>query len=308
MLLLVEGLAEDVQASVVRTIVYPLWDAGLTVGHAVRDQRQAVSAALADVDVATALLDGRLLAGDAELLRECRATLIARLRRRPNRFLSALTEADTTRRARYGDAAEVLEPHIKEGAGGLRDIQSLRWAAAALLGEPHLDPLVGARYLSAVDRTRLARAEDFLLAVRVALHLEAGRRTDVLEFGWQEAVAVSLGYSAGGAQTRLAGARPDTPAADALLHDLFLTARTVDHVHGSAWALLSADALGGRRLRRPAQRRLPGGLAVADGVLRVDEDAVDDAMFPIRLLEALVETGAALDRGSAALISRTIDD
>ncbi len=307
-LLLVEGLSEEVQAAVVRRVIYPLWDAGLTVGHAVRDQRQAVAAALADVDIATALLDARLLAGDAELLRESRATLLTRLRRRPNRFLSALAEADAARRARYGDAAEVLEPHIKEGAGGLRDVQSLRWAAAGLLGEPHLDPLVGARYLSAIDRTRLARAEDFLLAVRVALHLESGRRSDVLEFARQEGVAKRLGYSPDGGQSPAIRVRPGTPADGALLHDLFLAARTIDHVHRSAWALLSADAHSGRRLRRPPQRRLPGGFAVADGVLRVDEDVVDEPMFPIRLLEALLETGAALDRGSAALISRTIDD
>lgn len=290
-LLLVDGLGEEVQAAVVRAIVYPLWDAGLSVGHAVRDHRQAVAAALDDVDIATALIDARLLAGDTELLRECRATLVTRLRRRPYRFLTLLAEADAARRARYGDAAEVLEPHLKEGAGGLRDVQSLRWAAAALLGEAHLDPLVGARYLSAVDRSRLARAEDLLLAVRVALHLEAGRRTDVLEFGRQEGVAGRLGYSG-----------------DALLHDLFLAARTIDHVHRSAWALLTADARGGRRLRRPAQRRLPGGFAVADDVLRVDDGAVDEPMFPIRLLESLVETGAALDRGSAARISRAVED
>ncbi|MFN2557520.1 MAG: [protein-PII] uridylyltransferase [Nitriliruptorales bacterium] len=305
---LVEGLSEEAQAEVVRSIIYPLWDAGLTVGHAIRDHRQAVASAVGDIDIATALLDARLVAGDPELLRECRASLLTRLRRRPHRFLSSLAEADAARRARYGDAAEVLEPHVKEGAGGLRDVQSLRWAAAALLGEPHLDPLVGARYLSAVDRSRLARAEDFLLAVRVALHLEAGRGTDVLEFGRQEAVATRLGYAVDGEPAPVTRARPDTPPADALLHDLFLAARTVDHVHRSAWALLSADARGGRRLRRPAQRRLPGGFAVADGVLRVDEDAVNEPMFPIRLLESLVETGAALDRGSAALISRTVED
>ncbi len=312
----------------VRAIIYPLWDAGLTVGHAVRNARQAVEAALEDVDIATALLDARLLAGDPELLRECRSTLLTRLKRRPNRFLVALADADAARRARYGDAAEVLEPHVKEGAGGLRDVQSLRWAAAALLGEPHLDPLVGARYLSAVDRSRLARAEDFLLGVRVALHLEAGRRSDVLDFGRQEAVALRLGYppglrrgpgwgeerggsglglskTAGGTGKR---GMPDGSAADALLHDLFLAARTVDHVHHSAWALLSADARGGRRLRRPAQRRLAGGFAVADGVLRADDDVVDEPMFPIRLFESLVETGAALDRGSAARINRSVEE
>ncbi len=295
LLLLHDGLAEPALEELVRAIVYPLWDAGLKVGYAVRSRKEAV-AATDDLDTATAMLDARVLAGAPGLLPATRDEVVRRLRKRPARFLRALSDADADRRARAGDAAEVLEPDVKSGAGGLRDVQSLRWAAAALLGETGLDPLVSAHYLGASDRTRLARAYDELLTVRVAAHLDAGRGDDVLHLDRHESVARQLGYADG----------DDGSAAHRLLSALFLATRTVDHVHRRAWTLLAADASRGRRLRR-APQSLVDGFEVVDGVLRLPADtALDDPALPTRLLAALTETGAVLDRTTAATLRRHV--
>ncbi len=290
LLLLYDRLPEAVLERAVRTIVYPLWDAGLTVGYAVRDRRESLGA-IDDLDTATAMLDLRTIAGDAGFAQLVRAESIKRLRRRPDRFLSALRRADQARRDKAGDAAEVLEPDLKNGAGGLRDIQSLRWASAALVGSIGLDPLVPAGYLGAPDRPRLSDAEERLLEARVALQLVAGK-TDVLRMDVHEQVAERLGL----------GDRDEHDLAPhQLLNRLYLAARSVNHVHRRAWALIDADLARGRRRRgRPTESRLDG-FELVDGVLRLPEDLPPSTPdLPTRLLAALTDSGAVLDRGSAS--------
>jgi [protein-PII] uridylyltransferase len=293
-LLLHDGGRHDDLEAVVRAVVYPLWDAGLKVGYAVRSRKEAVSA-VDDLDNATALLDARSLAGDVELLRDVATGATKRLRRRPGRFLDALTVADDERRGRAGDAAEALEPDLKSGAGGLRDVQSLRWAAAVLLGSSGLDPLVSAGYLGAEDRGRLARAYERLLAERVATHLASGRGNDVLSFEVQEEVAERLGH--------VDGADDRDTAPHRLLSAHFLAARTIDHVHERAWRLISADATAGRRRRRPAQAAIDG-FGIVDGVLRVDEAEAASPDLPARLFHALARSGAVLERRTATSLRR----
>lgn len=288
LLLLHGGIGEPGLVELVRRVVYPLWDAGLEVGYAVRDRREAVDAG-DDVGTATAMLDARTVCGDDALLPVVRAEGLRRLRRRSEHYLATLAEADRSRRARAGAAAEVLEPDLKSGAGGLRDVQSLRWAAAALVGTPGLDALVATGHLGADDRRRLVLAERRLLAARVALHLVA--RGDTLRLDLQQAAAARLGYTD----------HEHTIAPLQLLSDLYGAARTIDHAHRRAWRLIEADLAWGRRRRsRPAQQRREG-LALADGVLRVPEgQSLEDADLPVRLLSVLVDTGAVLDRTSAS--------
>lgn len=290
LLLLHDKLDDEVLQEAVRTIVYPLWDVGLEVGYAVRDRREALGAT-DDIDSATATVDLRLVTGDAGLAQLVRSEVVRRLRRRPHRFVAALREADRARHEKAGDAAEVLEPDLKSGAGGLRDIQSLRWAAAALVGTAGLDPLVPAGYLGAPDRPRLAAAEEALLAARVALHLTADR-TDVLRLDLQDEVASRMGIEDAG-ETELAPHQ--------LMTRLTLAARTVDHVHRRAWALIDADVSRGRRRRGRPTDQVLDGFELVDGVLRIPaEHDIDDPTLAMRLLTALTESGAVLDRGSAA--------
>lgn len=312
MLLLHGGLDRAQLETLVRTVVYPLWDAGLTVGYAVRDRREALRAT-DELDAATALLDARTLAGDAGLVAQVRSELLRRLRRRPQPFLEQLAAADGDRHARTRTATETLEPDLKLGAGGLRDIQSLRWAAAALVGTPGLEPLVPAGLLGAPDLPRLRRAESGLLAARVALHLaqaeRAGRadeparvptKGDTVRFEVQDDVAARLGH-ADGASNDLAPHR--------LLRGLALDARTIEHAHRRAWALIRADLDRGRRRRARPTEHTVDGFELVDGVLRIpDDDPLDAPDLPVRLLAALAGSGALLDRRSAGRLRRAATD
>ncbi|MEX0835038.1 MAG: HD domain-containing protein, partial [Nitriliruptor sp.] len=193
--------------------------------------------------------------------------------------------------------------------GGLRDVQSLRWAAAALVGTTGIDPLVPAGYVAAPDRRRLTQAYDQLLAARVGLHLAATEReepgrSEQLRLDLQDPVAARCGY--------VDRAEHDL-APHQLLTDLYLAARTVDHVHRRAWALIDADvSRGERRLRRPTQS-VVDGLELVDGVLRLpepvgaDRTALDAPDLPFRLFAALADTGAVLDRRSAARVRALVE-
>ncbi|MEX2324757.1 MAG: hypothetical protein WD576_03335 [Nitriliruptoraceae bacterium] len=288
---------------VVRTVVYPLWDEQLTVGHAVRDRRDVLdaatpSASVDDLATVTSMLDMRLVYGDIGLLQEIRAPFIRRLRRRGDRFLELLRDADTVRKRNAGDTAELLQPDLKNGAGGLRDLQSLAWASAAIVGTVGIEPLVGAGYVGAPDIGRLAAAHERLTACRVALHqiqqaASTSRRAgDVVTMDVQEAVAVRLGYRDRSA-TNLAPHQ--------LLHDVFDALRTVDHVYRRAWSLIGADVRRGQRRRnRPAEETVDG-FELVDGVLRLPGHIdIADAHVPARVFAALVDTGAILERGAAA--------
>lgn len=306
-LIVTDGLESGAESLLVRSVIYPLWDAGLKVGYAVRDLRGAVDVAANDATVATSTLEMRPVAGEISFLRAAEQGLIDDLTRRPQRFLETLADANRKRRARYGDAAEVLEPDLKSGAGGQRDMQSLRWAAAALLREPSLDALVASRYLSAADRARLAHANDLFLAIRVALHLETGRGVDRLTLERQDAVASRM-VDAGLLQVP-DGQQSGEPA-DRLMRAVFLASRTVDQVYSVGWRLMLTDAgrLGTRRerlrrVRRPIEAELASGAVVSDGILRLP-DADLPAGLPAQLLRDLTATGANLDRVDADRISR----
>jgi [protein-PII] uridylyltransferase len=271
-LLLLHSGADGTELSeLVQRLCYPLWDAGLQVGHAVRTPAQAVQAAGERLDTATALTDRRLIAGERGLLDDLASRVGAWLRRNAATLLDELGAGDARRHARAGDRPGMLEPHLKDGAGGLRDLHSLRWAAAALLGEAGLDSLVNAHYLGAAMRRDLAAAGRTLLSARCALHLvlgaagrPAGAELDRLRLDLQDEIAHRLGMADG----------------DALLRDVGLATRTVAYVSERVRPQLAEDARRGRRwLRGAARRHRPssgaGRMGPPGGARRMGHDAVD---------------------------------
>ena len=173
---------------------YPLWDSGFVTGHGVRTAREALALADADLDALTALLDLRPVAGSADLV----GALGARARRlatkRRARVVRGLADAAELRRVRPGPIAEMLEPNLKEGAGGLRDLHALSWAGATLgHPAPGLEALVAGGYLDPSDLVVLGSAAAHLLDVRVALHRTTAGSSDALTLQEQDAVAVLLG-------------------------------------------------------------------------------------------------------------------
>lgn len=310
LLLLHSGWGRDNLSDLVKRLCYPLWDAGLQVGHAVRTPSQTVRAASEGIDTATALTDRRLVAGDRGLLDELSSRAVPWLRRGAGQLLADLTDADRRRRTKAGWRPGMVEPHLKNGAGGLRDLQGLRWAAACLLGEVGLDPLVSARYLGAADRRELAAAGDTLLAVRCALHLvrgaslrPPGNEIDRLRLDLQDDTAARLGVGAGdGAE---------------LLLRVGLATRTVAYLHERTWPVLLEDARGGRRWlrasrhpsRRAAQPGSPGeGLRWQDGAVAVEESSTlaADPALAMRALAAAGQRGVSLHRPTAERLRRQI--
>jgi [protein-PII] uridylyltransferase len=156
---------------------YPIWDAGLKLGHAVRRVDEQLDLAATDLDSATALVTARPLAGDEELAAEVVEAGARSWRTHSKRHLAELRNRVRVRQESSGDVAYRLEPDLKDGHGGLRDVQSLWWAEAA-----------GLR-LIAEDLIDLDRCYDVLLRARVSLHVATGRTGDVLRLEDQDAVA-----------------------------------------------------------------------------------------------------------------------
>ena len=200
-------------ATLAEMLLYPLWDAGFTVGHAVRTRHETAQLAAERLDAATAVLDARLLAGDQELLSSAHEAVLERLRADPDAFSDRLADAARDRRERYGSTTYLLEPDLKEGGGGLRDIHAFGWLAAVLGRSLETEGL-----LRPAEREQLDAAEEFLTRVRSALHLEAGRRADRLLLEQQPAIARTMGFED----------EPRLIAVDGLMRAVFEHARVVD--------------------------------------------------------------------------------
>jgi [protein-PII] uridylyltransferase len=196
-------------------LFYPLWDAGIPLGHAVRTVAECVAGARQRVDVACSLLDARPVAGERGLAEELSAVVLADLRADAPSFLHRLRDDAEARHERYPAVSMALEPDLKEGAGGLRDVHAIGWATR-----------VGGAALRGRGAASLDAAEEFLVRVRSALHLEAGRRSDRLVTEYQPPIAAAFGFEA------TAGLQ----ATDALMRALFEHGRAVEHARAAVLA------------------------------------------------------------------------
>jgi [protein-PII] uridylyltransferase len=213
LLILHDGARPDEIAALADRLLYPLWDARLDVGHAVRTADEAVVLAAERLDTLTTMLDGRALAGDEALWTTVRGRIgdaVGDVRDLAER----LAEEADRRLERHGSVSWLLEPELKEGAGGLRDVAALGWLEAAAgrrLTEEGL--------LRDSERRAVEAAAEFLVRVRSALHLETGRRLDRLVMDVQPAIAGALGFED----------EPDLRAVDALMRNVFEHARHIEH-------------------------------------------------------------------------------
>jgi [protein-PII] uridylyltransferase len=181
--------------SVIETMLYLLWDLKLKVGHASRTVKDCLRLGREDVTIRTALLEHRFISGDPGLAADLDARLWSELFRSTGpQFIEAKLAERAERHHRQGGQRYVLEPNVKEGKGGLRDLQTLYWIGKYLHRVPGAEGLVGAGLLSREEFDSFAKAEDFLWAARCHLHFITGRATDVLTFDLQVEVAARMGY------------------------------------------------------------------------------------------------------------------
>jgi [protein-PII] uridylyltransferase len=269
-------------AAIADRLWYPLWDAGFVLGHATNTVKEEVTLAERDLDALTALLDARLVTGDSELFGD----LVTRVRdlavRRRRRLVDELRSAVESRREKFGLVAERLEPNLKDGGGGLRDLQSVAWAGCTL-GEPGgWDALVARGFLRPQDPERLAAARNRLLDIRVALHRVTGSRSDALRLQEQDGVARDT----------------DAADADALVRDLAGDARTVAWITTDVYDRLQAGERGpgGRLARR--DRAVADGVLLRDGRIAFTADATVSGTLVLRAAAASAEFAAPFDRAS----------
>ena len=195
LLLLHDQRAGSALQAAARALLYPLWDAGCEVGHSVRTVAEAVRFAREDFPFQVALLDARLVVGAAPLLEELRQRYTTTiLQGRRQQFVRAMQDWRAQRRNRYGSHSFLLEPHIKEGTGGLRDIQAMRWVARGVFSLPDLEAVQGSGLLADADRQAFEQARAMLTRIRYGLHRLCGRKSDHLVLDYQEDLAAALGY------------------------------------------------------------------------------------------------------------------
>ena len=183
------------QEQVIEYILYLLWDLKLKVGQATRSIDECVRLAGRDLTIRTAMLESRYVWGDRKLFNELRRRFYAEVAddTGPEFVEEKLAERDT-RHEKMGGSRYVLEPNIKEGKGGLRDLQTLYWIAKYLYKVDEVANVVDRGVLTKKEAHRFDRAQRFLWDVRCQLHFLAGRGEDRLTFDLQSEIAGLLGY------------------------------------------------------------------------------------------------------------------
>ncbi len=170
-----------------------LWDAHVQVSHATRSLADVRAAAAEDITIQTALMDSRQLLGDAAMDARLQDAIGVGKIWSSDEYYAAKREELRNRHARFGDTADNLEPNIKEGPGGLRDLQTLRWMAMRVYGVTGLEQLEAMGKIGRDERETLLRAASELQRLRWGLHLVAGKREERLRFDYQRLLAARLG-------------------------------------------------------------------------------------------------------------------
>ena len=181
---------------VTEVMLHALWDAGLIVGHGIRNAKECVRMAGVDLKEKTAILDARFLAGDDAIWEELQRLLVDEvLNRNQHKFFQAKLEETRERHAKYGDSIYLLEPQIKEGEGGLRDLHTALWLAKVKYKVHSVEELVQRAIITAPELAEVLEARDFLFRVRNSLHFISKRHFDQLTFEYQERIAPLMGFA-----------------------------------------------------------------------------------------------------------------
>jgi [protein-PII] uridylyltransferase len=274
-LLLVHDSKPSRVEGVASAIWYPIWDAGLKLGHAVRSVDEQAELARHHLDTATALLTARHIAGDTKLSGQVIEVGQTSWRKRRTQWLELLQHSVRERQATAGEVAYILEPDVKDGHGGIRDVQSLWWAEC------------GGLALSAEDDAALNECYDVLLDARVALHRATGRPGDTLRLEDQDAAAGAAGAA----------------NADAFMASIAGAARTVAWIADEAWGRVGR-ATGG------TPREVAPGVVLVDGEIELADDADPglDPTYVLRLATAAARHGARIGRHSLDRLAATVPE
>jgi [protein-PII] uridylyltransferase len=264
---------------VIESMLYSMWDLGLKVGHSSRSIDEMVRMAKSDLTIRTALLEGRFVWGDEALYDEAsmvfQRDVVAGTART---FVAEKLAERNARHQRMGDSRYVVEPNLKEGKGGLRDLHTLFWIGKYAYQVRSVPELVDKGLLTRSELRQFQTAENFLWAVRCHLHIVAGRAEDRLTFDMQSEIARRMRYAD----------RPGKSAVERFMQHYFLMAKRVGDLTAIFLAHLDETFAGrGRRFGLPSLRRKPtklDGFVLDRGRLAIPHEGFF-AEDPVRLLQ-----------------------
>jgi [protein-PII] uridylyltransferase len=258
----------------VNAFLYPLWDQGRAIDHAIRTRSETREIANEDIRVALGLLDLRHIAGESELSNQVASDALENWRKGRDKFLPKLRKSIQERENRSGELAFLLEPDLKEARGGLRDINALR--AIEISGA------------ISVSLTRVAESEALLANVRDVLHGDNLKARDLLLLTEQDRVASIMGYS----------------DADSLMLNVAKAARAVDYLMDSTWHRI--DSKGGQSwLRRRKDQKIDQGLVILNSEVTIEDgyDISNDSAIGLRAAAAAAQRGLPLSIDACVLFS-----
>ena len=291
--------------SIVEFILYMLWDLGLKVGHATRSLAECVRLSKQDITIRTSLLEARYLWGDEPLYGELRKTFWADIAAKTGaEFVEAKLAERDERHKRQGESRYLVEPNVKEGKGGLRDLQTLYWIGKYLYHADDPADLVDHNVFTREEYKTFQKAEAFLWNVRVHLHYLVGRAEERLSFDVQPELAPRLGYTG------------DNPrrAVEAFMKDYFLVAKDVGDLTRIFCAALEVQ---NKKTRAPLSRLIPGFLKprssedeffVENGRLNRREGSFRrDPVNMLRIFQIADEKGVDVHPDALRTITRLLD-
>jgi [protein-PII] uridylyltransferase len=264
----------EVISEFINAFLYPLWDQGRAIDHAVRTRSETREIANEDIRVALGLLDLRHIAGESELSNQVASDALENWRKGRERFLPKLRKSIHERENRSGELAFLLEPDLKEARGGLRDINALR--AVEMSGAV------------SISLARVAESEALLSNVRDVLHGENLKARDLLLLTEQDRVASKMEYA----------------NADALMLDIAKAARAVDYLMDSTWHRI--DSISGQSwLRRRKNQKFDQGLVILNSEVTIEDgyDIANDSAIGLRAAAAAAQRGLPLSIDACVLLS-----
>ena len=273
-LMLVHNEREDIDSFADR-IWYPLWDEGFKLGHSVRSVDQTLRLAATDLETATSLLNARLVTGDSLLVQDLLARNETQWADHTSDRLDELARNVARRHRLAGEVAFLLEPDLKEGRGGLRDVHAIDWAARAGVE------------VTVHDRELLDAAYRVLLEARVELHRISGKRGDVLLLEEQDSVAAAL----------------SDPDADLLMGRIAAAARRIAYLSDETWRRIDSEP------HDLTVRNIDvAGLQVIDNEIVIVGDPSTDPLLVLHAAVQASESGLPLARESLGRLAEQQPD
>ena len=268
----VRGIAEG--------LWYPFWDGGIKLSPAVHTTKSLLALAIDDLESATTILRVRCLAGDADLVQRLQHDALEQWRRKPMVWLQRLHESARLRWERLGDVASLLEPDLKDGRGGLRDYDMIRWALA--IDRPDVNSALEGPFED------LTGPAEVLLATRCELHRATGRFANTLLLQDQDRVAEAMGYF----------------DADALMFEVASAAHSIEWATERFWRRVDRLV---RRSGKGSPKQLPdhvAGVTVIDDEAQITADAdVDEQSFVFRMAAAAAHAGYPIGARSLRMMA-----